>query len=102
MLDRLSKLAVHVLCVNRMTVAYGEWLPGQGLKDSNTHWHQTHQVEHGPMQVFQCTEKNEQYKCGLYEAKPKSMLNIISKCRGESYSLFTDKHRFDPVFLSLS
>lgn len=49
----ILKLAVNVLCVNRVTVAYGKWPPSQGLQSSDKHGHQTHQVEHDTVEALE-------------------------------------------------
>lgn len=54
-------LAVDVLCVNCVTAANGKRPPSQDLQSSDTHWHQTHQVEHDAVEARQGTENND--KC---------------------------------------
>lgn len=48
-------LAVNVLYVNCVTVAYGERCPSQGLHGSNDQGHQTNQVEHDTVETLQIT-----------------------------------------------
>lgn len=60
---KILKLAVGVLCVNCVTAAYGKQPPSQDLQSSNTHGHQTHQVEHDTVEALQGTGNNEKRPC---------------------------------------
>lgn len=55
----IVKLAVDILCVNGVTVAYGKRPPCQGLQSSDKHGHQTHQVEHDTVEALHGAGKME-------------------------------------------
>jgi len=52
-------LAVNVLCFNCMTAADGKRPPSQDFQSTDTHRHQTHQVEHDTVEAFQRTKRRD-------------------------------------------
>lgn len=53
------KLAVDILCVDRVTVAYGKLPPNHNLRGGDTHGDQTHQVEHDRVEALHGAGRKE-------------------------------------------